>query len=1011
MKTRAFRKAISVICVLSMLLSLCVTSLVGTASAAEKEYTLNDKGVVTTDNAEPGSALPTVAASNFLGWYDKTLTTKYDVYPESVTELFAKYDGVTADIDSGIFTPNTASDCALSVVDDPDKAGNKVLRLSKSLGNLHFAPLGAPGAEEGLKLTIGKTYDLTFRYKIVDLTGTACFSVRGSAKGNIGTIGGKSGVFAQLNFTENTDGWQTASMTFTFNAPETSPYFTFYAQNEAGTATIYIDDVVIKPFSVQLVAEDYAMDFENDFEFSSGNDFTYNSGNKFVNRGEIVEIDGNKAFRLMHFQKKKGSFYFTVDDGEKLLKMCEGGIYTVSFDYFVEHSETETHVKLFAVNTTDGSSKVLQTIDQFTYRDDKVEDGWAHAEYIFIADATVSGKMNLGIGLYNATNCPEEYASSVLFDNIVVKTHSVSGEDALIVFDSMGGDECEAMTVEKNTAPATLPAPTRYGYDFIGWNYDVTTGEGDQAVTETYELTTSTVIAEGIVNAYATWKLKDGVVELGFRTNVEEYDANVGTVVAFPGQPVLGMPEDPEYDNQTFVGWYLDRNFKQKFDPEKAPSESVTLFAKWETEGTLISYEDYTITDTGRKSDRYKLITEDNGNKYISHSLEYGTNKSAGAIARAMFQTKGKTYRAYEGASYVVTFKYRISNFKTQGRIYVFLSSSSNTWGNYQQQSANVVYSDNTDGWVQGTIEFEAALAPEATAKDNYMSIACNGDATIDIDDVLISCPENDMNIYGSAIRFNVNGGKAEAAVCGEPGDAVKLPVPKRAGYKFIGWYTDNKFETEFTDKTFGDEAILLHAKWQLGKFEEGFEDYPASVQQLGFGGGYSFYTKTAAGFDSSNIRSGSFSIFRNGTTAGIKTFTLMRSSDFALTVGETYTLSLWVKPTAISVTTGAISLQNMNTFTAITAATPAGVIVNYSDLKEGEWQKVDYTFTAASPFVAIGTVAGCDMYIDDISITLKGYTGSAPTGDTSVNPMVILAVIILSAGALLVTGKKVFSK
>ena len=49
-------------------------------------------------------------------------------------------------------------------------------------------------------------------------------------------------------------------------------------------------------------------------------------------------------------------------------------------------------------------------------------------------------------------------------------------------------------------------------------------------------------------------------------------------------------------------------------------------------------------------------------------------------------------------------------------------------------------------------------------------------------------------------------------------------------------------------------------------------------------------------------------------------------------------------------------------------------------------------------------------MYFDDITMTLYGYTGGS-TGDTSVSPLLILAIVIMSAGALLVTGKKVFDK
>ncbi len=1032
MKTRAFKKAISVVCVLSMLLSLCVVSFVGTASADEstgvvdtlnsgtpQDYTLYNNGASEVKNAVSGDALPAIADSNFLGWYDTSLTTKYTTYPADVTTLVAKYDGTVADIDSGSFVPNTGNDSLLSIVDDPDKAGNKVLKTSKTGANNHFAPLGAPGATDGFKPVIGKTYEVTFKYNISGVTGPVSISSRGCALANVGKTGGKTSTLGEMIISADSNGWKDGSFTFTFTSTEDKPYFLLLIYDGKASSTTLVDDIVIKPYVPVVITEDFEMDFEDvdnaGFEWSvdAANNYTYNSGNGYVTRGEILanEDDTNKFFKLMHFKKKNGNHYFTVNNGEHQLTLAPGGIYTVEFDYFVEHSETPTKLNLYYVNAKGSTVKELTTLDEFNYRDDDATLGWSHATCTFIANSDAAAYSSLGIGLFNSTNCPEEYATAVLFDNVVVKTHSITGSDAIVIFDSKGGDECESMTVEVGGSPVALPAPTRYGYDFAGWKYDVTTGEGEEAVTETYDLTTATVMPEGIMNAYATWTLKDGAVELGFRTNVEEYDANVGTIVAFPGQPVLNMPADPECDNQTFVGWYLDRNFKKAFDVNSAPSESTVLFAKWDTEGVVINYEDYSITDTGRKSDRYKLITEENGNKTLSHSLEYGTNKNADAIARAMFQTGGKVIRAYEGAPYVVTFKYKIENFKSQGKFFVFLSSSSNTWGRYKQQTGSVAYTANTDGWAVGVIEFDATLAADATAADNYMSIGCNGDATIYIDDVVISCPENDMNIYGSAIRFNVNGGKAQSAISGDLGDEIKLPTPVKPGYKFIGWYTDNTLETKYTEKYFGEEPVLLHAKWQLGKFEEGFEDYPASVQQLGIAPGNSLYTSTAVGFDSSNIHSGKFSLFRNGATAGVKSFTLMRAGDLAIDVGETYTLTLWVKPTAISSTAGSISLMSMATFTGINAATESGTIARYSDLKEGEWQQLTYTFVATTPFVAIGTAAGCDMYIDDISITLKGYTGSAPTGDNSVSPIIILAFIIVSAGALLITGKKVFSK
>ena len=86
MKTRAFKKALSILCVLSMLLSVCVVCFAGTASAATT-YTFNNSGKVYTADLESGAALEAPEAPvdhvEFLGWYDKHL-------PPSIRQQAAK---------------------------------------------------------------------------------------------------------------------------------------------------------------------------------------------------------------------------------------------------------------------------------------------------------------------------------------------------------------------------------------------------------------------------------------------------------------------------------------------------------------------------------------------------------------------------------------------------------------------------------------------------------------------------------------------------------------------------------------------------------------------------------------------------------------------------------------------------------------------------------------------------------------------------------------------------------
>ncbi len=993
----------------------------------EQNYTLNNKGEEEVITAKAGQKLPVIATASFLGWYDETLTNKYDLYPFITTKLYAKYDGTTADIDSGVFKPNSAKGSYMSVVADPLNANNKALAILASDGSnaKHFAPLGAAGAKDGLKLVNGKVYTISFNFLAKNIENSkVSVSVRAAAKNSIGTTGNKTEAMSTFEISANTSEWIKGSFNFTFNGTEEMPYLIFVAQQDGAsqTANVYFDDIVIKPYIPKVVVEDVVMDFDdkdgNEFAWSEDvNDYTYNSGNGFVTRGEIIkEADGlNRYFRLTHSNAKNGNYYFTVNNGIEQFTAINGGIYTIEFDYFVEHSETPSKLNLYYVNTDGkGAVRKIATFDEFNYRDDDVAQGWAHVEYTFIADQNAIDYSSLGLGLFNSTNCPEEFATAVLFDNIRIKTHSTTGEDTIILFDSTGGDACEKMTVEVGTTVADLPAPNRYGYIFSGWKYDITVGEGDDAVTTSYDLNKSTKIPAGLINAYAVWSLKPGAVELSFRTNVEEYDANVGTVVAFTGQPITGMPAAPEFDNQTFLGWYLDRNFNKALNLKSAPAESVTLFAKWQSGGILVDYEDYTITDGSQKSDRFTLVTEENGNKALLHSLETGTNKDPGATARAMFQKNGKLIGAYEGAVYTIKFKYRVENFNSSGKIHIYTSNPGNTWSDYRQQDGYFLFTGNTNGWEEASITFTATLAEGASPDHNILSLCCTGDAHVYFDDVVITCPENEMNIYGSAIRFNTTGGEGLSAISGEVGDKIVLPTPKKAGYKFVGWYEDIALTIPFKQTVFGEEPILIYADWQLGKLEEDFENFPATVAQMGISSAYSLYSMISEGYDASNIRSGNFSLFRNGATSGVNAFTAMRTDQLALEVGETYTVKMWVKPTATA-TTGAITVMNMNSFTGITSATVNGIVAAYADLTEGEWQQVSYTFVAETPYIAIGTAAGCDIYFDDITVTLKGYTGSAsnsaPTGDTSVNPIIILAAVVLSAGVLLITCKKVFAK
>ncbi len=60
-------------------------------------------------------------------------------------------------------------------------------------------------------------------------------------------------------------------------------------------------------------------------------------------------------------------------------------------------------------------------------------------------------------------------------------------------------------------------------------------------------------------------------------------------------------------------------------------------------------------------------------------------------------------------------------------------------------------------------------------------------------------------------IGFNVNGGEQIGSYTINRGSKVKLPVPVRKGYTFVGWYKNN---VHYTSDTVFNESIILVAKW-----------------------------------------------------------------------------------------------------------------------------------------------------------------------------------------------------
>ncbi len=500
----------------------------------------------------------------------------------------------------------------------------------------------------------------------------------------------------------------------------------------------------------------------------------------------------------------------------------------------------------------------------------------------------------------------------------------------------------------------------------------------------------------------------EGTSTIHFETNGDE----MSNLYGFAGETIV-LPT-PKLGGYKFVGWYTDKKLTKGISQSYTfTNEDITLYAKWESSEFVVDFSDY---QKGNAAARAKFLKDDNGNDYVDWWVEHAEdNKTDVSSPYRIFLNKGGAhYTVVAGVEYTISFKYKLLDAEVDTVVAAAVTSAKlNGWTKYMVQDTKITLSNvDEKNWQTATFSFIANPDPSEGA--NYLALGIANHGHVLIDDISVTSSSNTANLYGSTIiSFNTAGGLGIDPISGEPDEAITdLPAKAyRTGYVFNGWYTDADCTTPFTAKTFGEEDLVLYAGWLLGQFEESYEDFPSSVVGLGVAGAYKLYNETNfADYDKANVQSGSVSMYRDGSQTGNKAFTICRSTELKLVPGRDYTLTFYVKPEAIVDAAGTISLVGMSSYTGINSPTSTNIIKTVGELEAGKWQKVTYNFTADSEYVGIATTAGNNMYLDNFVITDEAYV-APPTGDTTVSAFVLTLMVLLAAGALVVTGKKVFEK
>ncbi len=200
--------------------------------------------------------------------------------------------------------------------------------------------------------------------------------------------------------------------------------------------------------------------------------------------------------------------------------------------------------------------------------------------------------------------------------NYITNCNSCTGSDCkndclnnayyTVSFNSNGGTSVRSQTVRKG-ATAEYKTTTRNGYAFLGWYLD-----GEEYDFNTPVTRKITLIAKWKKNQNDNNNDNNNPVKNKYTVR---FDSNGGTSV--PSQTVTegaraNQPGNPTKACYDFVGWYTDSSLTKKYNFNNGVYQNITLYAKWEDNGSCVETHKVYFDSNGGTSVRTQTVKDGN---------------------------------------------------------------------------------------------------------------------------------------------------------------------------------------------------------------------------------------------------------------------------------------------------------------------------------------------------------------------------------------------------------------
>jgi len=285
------------------------------------------------------------------------------------------------------------------------------------------------------------------------------------------------------------------------------------------------------------------------------------------------------------------------------------------------------------------------------------------------------------------------------------------------------------------------------------------------------------------------------------------------------GGELIEQPDDPTKTGYTFGGWYLDEEYDKKFEADiylrKELTTDIVVYAKFVINQYTITFNTNGGTSIGSITDDYKTpINKPSNPTKLGHDF-------------LGWYTDNGTYNE----------EFDLSTIQATDIVLYARWSVSIYNINYHLDGGTNGNNPLTYNFKTEDIELNDPTKVGHTFKGWYTEPTFDNKITI-IDTAKLA----DQNLYAKfsannyTIVFETNGGSNVPSITKAYGSEIIQPEdPKKSGYIFRGWYTDNgTLLRKYTFTTMPLNGITLYAKWKVMEEDDSLDIVQTSNNYIG---------------------------------------------------------------------------------------------------------------------------------------------------------------------------------